>query len=226
MSDRRSVAWGWVFAWGLFVAYAAALAPPDDPALTRALVKGSMSGDFGGVDHAIAAVFSMLGVVPVLASTFVLRDGADRKLPAWPFALGMFVAGAFALLPWLALRDVARRAAPARPRAKATCTPLVRVGDRRRAQRPRCVGHRDGERKCLRACVPHDVDGERHEHRPRGLCSAAVRTRGTTTGARSEPWRVAAREGVQVHPIARPCSLERTDRRLERGLTPSGPVSS
>ena len=116
MSDGRRVAWGWVFAWGLFVAYAAALAPPDDPALTRALVKGSMSGDFGGVDHAIAAVFSMLGVVPVLASTFVLRDGADRKLPAWPFALGMFVVGAFALLPWLALRDLAGpRAEPRAP---------------------------------------------------------------------------------------------------------------
>ncbi len=100
------LAWGWVAAFVAFVAYAAALAPPDDPALTRALVRGVFTGDYGAVDPAISAVFSALGVVPVLAATFVLRDGACRKLPAWPFALGMFALGAFALLPWLALRGL------------------------------------------------------------------------------------------------------------------------
>lgn len=102
----KRVAWGWVAAFATFVAYAALAAPPDDPALTRALVRGSFTGDFGGVDPAIAAVFSTLGVVPVLASTFVLRDGAGRVVPAWPFALGMFLVGGFALLPWLAVRNV------------------------------------------------------------------------------------------------------------------------
>jgi hypothetical protein len=105
----HGIAWGWLLAWGAFFAYAALAAPPDDPALTRALVKGSLSGDFGGVDRSIAAVFSMLGVVPVLASSFVLRDAAPRRLPGWPFALAMFVVGAFALLPWLALRNLGAR---------------------------------------------------------------------------------------------------------------------
>ncbi|HSO34071.1 MAG TPA: hypothetical protein VLT33_16165 [Labilithrix sp.] len=108
-------AWGWLLGLAAFVAYAVWLAPPDDPAFTRALVRGSLTGDFGAVDPAIAAVFTALGVVPVLASTFVLRDGARRKLPAWPFALAMFVVGAFALLPWLALRHLGGPRAEARP---------------------------------------------------------------------------------------------------------------
>lgn len=54
-------------------------------------------------------------MVPALASAFVLRDGETRRLPAWPFALGMFVAGAFALLPWMAFRAVG--GARAHPRA-------------------------------------------------------------------------------------------------------------
>jgi hypothetical protein len=98
------VAWGWLVIWAGFVAYAAFAAPPDDPALTSALVRGAFTGRFEGIDPAIAAVFSLLGVVPVLASSFVLRDGASRRVPAWPFALAMFAVGAFALLPWLAFR--------------------------------------------------------------------------------------------------------------------------
>lgn len=92
--------------WTGFVAYAAFAAPPDDPELTSALVRGAFTGRFDGIDPAIAAVFSLLGVVPVLSASFVLRDGAGRKVPAWPFAMGMFAVGAFALLPWLALRGL------------------------------------------------------------------------------------------------------------------------
>ncbi len=107
---------GWLVGWLAFVLYAALAAPPDDASMTRALVVGTFTGDFGKIDASIAAVFSMLGVVPVLASVFVLRDGATRKLPAWPFALSMFVVGAFALLPWLAFRGAGGpRAEPRAP---------------------------------------------------------------------------------------------------------------
>lgn len=117
-ADGLRIAWGWVVLWVAFAAYAFAFAPPDDPALTKALVRGTFTGDFGAVDPSIAAVFSMLGVVPVLASGFVLADGARRRLVAWPFALGMFVVGAFALLPWLALRGLGGpRAEPRAPGA-------------------------------------------------------------------------------------------------------------
>ena len=108
------IAWPYVAAWLAFAIYAFAFAPPDDPALTRALLHGMLTFDFGGVDPSIAAVFSLLGVVPVLASGFVLADGAGRRLWAWPFALGMFVVGGFALLPWLALRGVGGARVPPR----------------------------------------------------------------------------------------------------------------
>lgn len=103
---RSRFAWGWLVLWAGFVAYAAFAAPPDDPALTSALVRGAFTGRFEGIDPAVAAVFSLLGVVPVLASSFVLRDGATRRVPAWPFAAAMFAVGAFALLPWLAFRGL------------------------------------------------------------------------------------------------------------------------
>ena len=108
-------AWGWLVLWAGFVAYAAFAAPPDDPALTSALVRGAFTGRFEGIDPSVAAVFSLLGVVPVLASSFVLRDGATRRVPAWPFAMAMFAVGAFALLPWLAFRGLGAPLERARP---------------------------------------------------------------------------------------------------------------
>ncbi|MFO0677011.1 MAG: hypothetical protein U0169_10770 [Polyangiaceae bacterium] len=98
---RSGVAWGWFVPWLAFVAYAVFVAPPDDPTLLPALLRA----DLGRGDPSVVAVFNLLGVVPVLASRFVLDDGASRKLPAWPFAAGMFALGAFALLPWFALRS-------------------------------------------------------------------------------------------------------------------------
>ncbi len=103
-------------AWLLFVVYAVLAAPPDDPALTRALIHGSLTGDFGAIDPSVAAAFSALGVVPLLATALLARGAARQRIPLWPFAIGMFALGAFALLPYLALRDdVARRLPPAGP---------------------------------------------------------------------------------------------------------------
>jgi hypothetical protein len=107
-------AWGWLVLWAGFVAYAAFAAPPDDPELTSALVRGAFTGRFDGIDPSIAAVFSLLGVVPVLAASFVLRDGSTRRVPAWPFAMAMFAVGAFALLPWLAFRRLGTPLEPPR----------------------------------------------------------------------------------------------------------------
>lgn len=92
-------------AWIAFVAYALFAAPPDDPALTRALVHGTLTGDFGAVDPSIAAVFSALGVVPLLAVALLARRASRQRVPLWPFGAAMFALGAFALLPWLALLD-------------------------------------------------------------------------------------------------------------------------
>jgi len=112
-AEPRGVAWGWLVLWLVFVVYAARFAPPEDAALTRALVRGAFTGHYGATDPAIAAVFSALGVIPVLVSSFLLRDGATRKLPAWPFVVASFAVGAFAILPYLAFRRLGGpRAAP------------------------------------------------------------------------------------------------------------------
>lgn len=46
-----------------------------------------------------------MGIWPLIYSCLLLPDGAEQKIPAWPFALGSFGVGAFALLPYLALRE-------------------------------------------------------------------------------------------------------------------------
>lgn len=114
--------WRWKLAFALvwlgLVGYAALLAPPPDPALERTLWHGAWSGRFAGVDPAIVAVFSLLGVIPALSLVLLLRDGLRQRLPGWPFAVAMFALGAFALLPYLVLRSPAP--APARPPGRLT----------------------------------------------------------------------------------------------------------
>jgi hypothetical protein len=58
------------------------------------------------------AMFNLLGVWPLIYAAVLLRDPPQR-VPAWPFVLASLGVGAFALLPYLALR---RWGAPARPR--------------------------------------------------------------------------------------------------------------
>ena len=50
-------------------------------------------------------MFNLLGVWPMMFAAVLLADAAGRRLPAWPFVIGSFFSGAFAVLPYLALRD-------------------------------------------------------------------------------------------------------------------------
>jgi hypothetical protein len=98
-----------------FIAYAALIAPPDDADLTRALVRGAFTGNFGNIDPGISAVFSSLGIVPLLFLVFLVRDGTQERVPAWPFALAAFAVGGFAILPYLVLRSGGAHRTPAAP---------------------------------------------------------------------------------------------------------------
>jgi hypothetical protein len=91
--------------WVSILAYALLASPPEDEALRDALVRGSFTVRFGSVDPSVAAVFSSLGIVPVLMASFLVPDGRGRRPPAWPFALLSFALGAFAILPYLVLRS-------------------------------------------------------------------------------------------------------------------------
>ncbi len=90
--------------WVGFTAYAFLLAPPDQPD-TLDVIKQLSTGQVAGVNPAIVALFNLMGVLPLMYSCVVFLDGRGQRLPAWLFALGSLAVGAFALLPYLALRQ-------------------------------------------------------------------------------------------------------------------------
>jgi hypothetical protein len=90
--------------WGLFVFYAFAFAPPNQPD-TIELIKNLSTGNFAGINPLVIALFNIMGVLPLLYACFLYSDGRMQRIPAWAFSLVSFGVGAFAILPYLALRQ-------------------------------------------------------------------------------------------------------------------------
>ncbi len=90
--------------WLGFTSYAFLLAPPNDPD-TLDLIINLSSGKVQDINPLIVALFNLMGILPIIYTSFLLFDGRSQKLPAWVFAAGSFGFGAFALLPYLALRQ-------------------------------------------------------------------------------------------------------------------------
>ncbi|WP_394218287.1 hypothetical protein [Halobacillus trueperi] len=82
--------------WIAFILYAFFLAPGGDLGYLDQLLTMDEPDPF------LMMVFSFLGIYPLV---FVaLLTGEDRsRLPLWPFLLGMFMLGAFALMPYFFL---------------------------------------------------------------------------------------------------------------------------
>lgn len=92
--------------WLSLIAWATLGAPQSDGLDGQRVVRWlSLDGDPLPV-----SIFNLLGVWPLIYAAVLLRDPPQR-VPAWPFVLASFGVGAFALLPYLALR---RWGAPAR----------------------------------------------------------------------------------------------------------------
>ena len=89
--------------WVGFIAYAFLLAPPDQPD-TLELIKNLSIGQWEGINPLIISLFYIMGIWPLIYSCLLFTDGT-QKTPAWPFAAASFGVGAFALLPYLALRE-------------------------------------------------------------------------------------------------------------------------
>jgi hypothetical protein len=100
--SRRTIGLGLL--WLGFSLYAFLLAPPDQPE-TLDLIKRLSTMDVAGINPLIVYLFNLMGVMPLLYCCLLYADGRDQKLPAWAFATGAFFLGAFALLPYLALRQ-------------------------------------------------------------------------------------------------------------------------
>jgi hypothetical protein len=95
---------GFGLLWLGFVTYAFLLAPPDQPD-TFALIQNLATGQWQGINPWIVTLFNLMGIWPMVYTSLMLADGQGQKLRAWPFALGSFAVGAFAILPYLALRQ-------------------------------------------------------------------------------------------------------------------------
>lgn len=89
--------------WLGFILYAVILAPPDQPD-TLDLILRLSTGDWQGINPVIIALFNAMGIWPLVYACLLLVDGQGQKLWAWPFTIASFGVGAFALLPYLALR--------------------------------------------------------------------------------------------------------------------------
>ncbi|MGQ4649943.1 DUF2834 domain-containing protein [Lyngbya aestuarii] len=95
---------GFGLLWIGFIAYAFLLAPPDQPD-TVELITNLSTGKWQGINPLIIALFNIMGIWPLIYSCLVFIDGKEQKILAWPFAIASFGMGAFALLPYLALRQ-------------------------------------------------------------------------------------------------------------------------
>ena len=90
--------------WLGLIAYAFILSPPDQPGTLDLILKMS-TGDWEGINPSILAIFNAMGIWPMVYACVALVDGQNQRIPAWPFVILSFGVGAFALLPYLALRQ-------------------------------------------------------------------------------------------------------------------------
>ncbi len=98
--------WGFSLLWLAFSLYAFIFAPDDVSAsATLDLIIRLSSGQWQGINPLIVTLFNLMGIWPMIYACLVLIDGVGQKIPAWPFVSASFGVGAFALLPYLALRQ-------------------------------------------------------------------------------------------------------------------------
>lgn len=93
----------WLLWLGL-IAYAFLFAPPDRPD-TLSLIQNLSTGNWDGINPLVIALFNIMGILPMVYACFLLIDGRGQNVRAFPFVIGSFAVGAFALLPYLALRQ-------------------------------------------------------------------------------------------------------------------------
>jgi hypothetical protein len=89
--------------WLGFVGYAFLLAPPDR-ADSMQLIIDLSTGKWAGINPLIVALFNLMGILPMVYACLMIIDGKTQDLSAGLFSAVSFAVGAFAILPYLALR--------------------------------------------------------------------------------------------------------------------------
>lgn len=95
---------GFIVLWLGFVTYAFFFAPPEQPN-TFELIKNLSTGRWDGINPLIISLFNIMGVFPMIYSCLLFIDGRAQKISVAPFAAASFGVGAFAILPYLFLRE-------------------------------------------------------------------------------------------------------------------------
>ncbi|MGB3691716.1 MAG: DUF2834 domain-containing protein [Spirulinaceae cyanobacterium] len=95
---------GFGLLWLGFVIYAFIFAPPQQ-ADTFELITKLSTGEWDRINPLIIALFNLMGIWPLIYGCILFIDGRGQKIPAWPFVTASFGVGAFAILPYLALRQ-------------------------------------------------------------------------------------------------------------------------
>jgi len=101
MTMRNSAVF-WLL-WLGFVGYAFGFAPPDTPD-TWPLIQNLSAGNWEGINPSVIALFNLMGIWPMIYACILFIDGRGQRVRAFPFVVGSFFVGAFALLPYLGLR--------------------------------------------------------------------------------------------------------------------------
>jgi hypothetical protein len=98
--------WLFFLLWLAFSLYAFSFAPnAASSSETLDLIIRLSSGQWQGINPLIVTLFNLMGVWPMIYACLALIDGVGQKVPAWPFVSAAFGVGAFALLPYLTLRQ-------------------------------------------------------------------------------------------------------------------------
>lgn len=95
---------GFTALWLGFIVYAFLLAPPNQPD-TFELIKNLSTGQWDGINPLVISLFNIIGIWPLIYSCLLFVDGRTQKISAGVFTTFSFGVGAFALLPYLALRQ-------------------------------------------------------------------------------------------------------------------------
>jgi hypothetical protein len=93
-----------VFLWIAFTIYAFFFSPDSEPN-TLDLILNLSTGKWQDINPLLVSLFNLMGILPAIYTCFLLIDGRGQKIPAWLFAVASFGLGAFALLPYLILRQ-------------------------------------------------------------------------------------------------------------------------
>jgi hypothetical protein len=89
--------------WLAFSGYAFWLAPPDSADSLQLIINLS-TGKWDGINPLIVALFNLMGILPMVYACLILIDGKTQQISAGIFSAASFAVGAFAILPYLALR--------------------------------------------------------------------------------------------------------------------------